>query len=139
MFFEFICYIQFLNLKMKPTFYMYSLLLNAFVFILCSANKILTDKKDAEWWRKAIIYQIYPRSFKDSNNDGIGDLKGVISKLDYLVFIGVKAIWLNPIYTSGGKDGGYDITSFVDIDPIFGTMADFDELIKQCHQKGILF
>ena len=118
---------------------MYSLLLNAFVFILCSANKILTDKKDAEWWRKAIIYQIYPRSFKDSNNDGIGDLKGVISKLDYLVFIGVKAIWLNPIYTSGGKDGGYDITSFVDIDPIFGTMADFDELIKQCHQKGILF
>lgn len=124
---------------MKPTFYIYSLLLNAFVFILCSANKILTDKKDAEWWRKAIIYQIYPRSFKDSNNDGIGDLKGVISKLDYLVFIGVKAIWLNPIYTSGGKDGGYDITSFVDIDPIFGTMADFDELIKQCHQKGILF
>ena len=89
-----------------------------------------------EWWKKAIIYQVYPRSFKDSNNDGIGDLKGVTSKLDYLATIGVTAIWLNPIYTSGGKDNGYDVASFVDIDPEYGTMADFDELVEECHKRG---
>jgi glycosidase len=117
----------------------YHLMLLFIISDISSANKILTNKKDVEWWKKSIIYQIYPRSFKDSNNDGIGDLKGVISKLDYLLFIGVNAIWLNPIYTSGSKDNGYDITSFVDIDPIFGTMEDFDELIKKCHQKGITY
>jgi len=89
-----------------------------------------------KWWQSGIIYQVYPRSFKDSNNDGYGDLAGVIEKLDYLKSIGVTAVWLNPIYPSGGKDGGYDISSFVEIDPLFGDMAIFDKLISECHKRS---
>ena len=89
------------------------------------------------WWRDGIIYQIYPRSFMDANNDGVGDLKGIITHLDYLADLGVDAIWLSPVYPSPDKDFGYDVSNYVDIDPRFGNMADFDELISAAHHRQI--
>ena len=93
-----------------------------------------TNKK---WWKEAIIYQIYPRSFKDSDGDGIGDLKGVISKLDYIKSLGVTAVWLNPIYSSPNDDNGYDVSDYQNIQKDFGTMDDFDALLKGLHLRGI--
>ncbi len=90
-----------------------------------------------KWWKEAVVYQIYPRSFKDSNGDGIGDLKGIISRLDYLKNLGVDVIWLSPIYTSPGKDNGYDISDYSNINPLFGGMADFDILLKGLHDRGM--
>lgn len=92
---------------------------------------------NAAWWKEAIVYQIYPRSFKDSNGDGVGDLRGVIEKLDYIQRLGVDVVWLNPIYESPNDDGGYDISDYYAIQPEFGTMADFDELLAGLHQRGI--
>lgn len=89
------------------------------------------------WWKEAVIYQIYPRSFKDSNGDGIGDLRGIITKLDYVARLGVDAIWLNPIFTSPNDDNGYDISDYRDIMADFGTMADFDELLHQMHLRKL--
>ncbi|MFN2213040.1 MAG: alpha-glucosidase [Anaerolineales bacterium] len=89
------------------------------------------------WWVKTTIYQIYPRSFKDSNQDGIGDLKGIISKLDYIKDLGFETIWLSPFFTSPQRDGGYDISHFLEIAPEYGQMADVDQLIDQVHQKGM--
>jgi hypothetical protein len=89
------------------------------------------------WWRGAVIYQIYPRSFYDANQDGIGDLPGIISKLDYIASLGVDAIWISPFFKSPMKDFGYDISDYRDIDPIFGTLADFDELIIKAHECNI--
>ncbi|WP_442794442.1 glycoside hydrolase family 13 protein [Pelobium manganitolerans] len=89
------------------------------------------------WWKEAVIYQIYPRSFKDSNGDGIGDLQGIISKLDYIARLGVDAIWLNPIFTSPNDDNGYDISDYRNIMADFGTMADFDELLHQMHLRKL--
>jgi oligo-1,6-glucosidase len=89
------------------------------------------------WWREAVIYQIYPRSFNDGNADGIGDLRGIIEKLDYIKSLGIDAVWLNPVYQSPGVDGGYDISDYRSLDPQFGTMDDFDELLKGLHQRGI--
>lgn len=86
-----------------------------------------------EWWRGAAIYQIYPRSFADTNGDGIGDIPGIISKLDYVASLGVDAIWLSPFFTSPMKDFGYDVADYCDVDPIFGTLADFDALIEKAH------
>lgn len=91
----------------------------------------------SEWWRGAVIYQIYPRSFKDTDNDGVGDLKGVIERLDYVASLGVDAIWLSPFFTSPMRDFGYDISDFCCIDPIFGTLADFDALIAKAHRLGV--
>ena len=88
-------------------------------------------------WGKRIIYQIYPRSFKDSNGDGIGDINGIAEKLDYLKDLGVDALWLSPIYQSPMHDFGYDISNYYDIDPIFGNLSDFDSLIKKAHGKDI--
>ena len=88
-----------------------------------------------EWWKTAVIYQCYPRSFKDSNGDGSGDLAGIVSKLDYLHDLGVEAVWLNPIFRSPKKDNGYDITDYMDIDPLYGTMADFKLLVSELHSK----
>ncbi len=87
-------------------------------------RRIPTD----QWWRHAVIYQIYPRSFADSNGDGIGDLQGIISRLPYLVSLGIDAIWLSPFYVSPHADAGYDVADYCDVDPIFGTLSDFDEL-----------
>jgi len=89
------------------------------------------------WWRDGIIYQIYPRSFADSNNDGLGDLPGITGKLDYLADLGVDALWLSPIYPSPDKDFGYDVSNYTDIDPRFGSLADFDLLLSEAHQRGI--
>lgn len=90
-----------------------------------------------KWWQKAVIYQIYPRSFSDSNGDGIGDLQGIISRLDYLETLGIDAIWLSPVFRSPQDDNGYDISDYQDIDPIFGSLSDMDELIQKAREKGI--
>jgi len=92
---------------------------------------------DPEWWQKTIIYQIYVRSFKDSNGDGIGDLNGVVEKIDYFKSINVGAIWLSPIFRSPQDDFGYDISNYMEIDPLFGTMKDFDNLRDALHNNGI--
>ena len=89
------------------------------------------------WWKEAVVYQVYPRSFMDSNGDGIGDLRGVINKLDYIRDLGADVIWLNPIYKSPNDDNGYDISDYRDIMDEFGTMADFDELLKKAHEKDL--
>ena len=89
------------------------------------------------WWRGAVVYQVYPRSLMDANNDGIGDIPGIISKLDYIASLGVDAIWVSPFFKSPMKDFGYDISDYRAIDPIFGTLADFDELIAKAHARGI--
>jgi oligo-1,6-glucosidase len=96
-----------------------------------------TPKNDSKWWKEAVVYQIYPRSFKDSDGDGVGDLKGIISKLDYVKSLGVDAVWLNPIYTSPNDDNGYDISNYREIMKDFGTMSDFDLLLKEMHKRGI--
>lgn len=89
------------------------------------------------WWKEQVIYQIYPRSFNDSNNDGIGDLPGIIEKLDYLKDLGVDIIWLSPVYPSPNDDNGYDISDYRDIHPEFGTMQDFDQLLEGLHNRGM--
>ena len=89
------------------------------------------------WWRSAVVYQIYPRSFQDSDGDGVGDIPGITSRLDYLAELGVDVIWLSPVYRSPQVDNGYDISDYTDIDPLFGTLADLDELIEAAHARGI--
>ena len=90
-----------------------------------------------KWWKEAVFYQIYPRSFYDTNDDGIGDLRGIIEKLDYLKDLGITALWLSPIYDSPNDDNGYDIRNYQDIMKEFGTMADFDELLEKAHERGM--
>jgi len=92
-----------------------------------------------KWWKEAVVYQIYPRSFKDSDGDGVGDLKGIISKLDYIKSLGVDVVWLNPIYSSPNDDNGYDISDYRNIMKEFGTMQDFDLMLKGMHDRGIKF
>ncbi|GAB4421818.1 MAG: alpha-glucosidase family protein [Anaerolineales bacterium] len=93
--------------------------------------------KEFLWWRDGVIYQIYPRSFADTTNNGLGDLPGITAKLDYLQELGVDALWLSPIYPSPDKDFGYDVSDYVDIDPRFGSLADFDLLLSEAHRRGI--
>ncbi|MBB3981831.1 alpha-glucosidase [Sphingobium fontiphilum] len=92
---------------------------------------------DTPWWKGAAIYQIYPRSFQDSNGDGIGDLPGITARLDHVARLGVDAIWISPFFTSPMRDFGYDIADYCDIDPIFGTLADFDALVARAHELGL--
>ena len=89
------------------------------------------------WWQRCVVYQIYPRSFMDSNGDGIGDLRGIIGKLDYLSALGIDVVWLSPVYPSPNDDNGYDISNYRDINPEFGTLADWDELVAALHDRGI--
>ena len=89
------------------------------------------------WWKESVIYQIYPRSFRDSNGDGIGDLPGITEKLDYLKELGVNVLWLSPVYRSPNDDNGYDISDYQAIMDEFGTMADFDTLLAQAHERGL--
>ena len=89
------------------------------------------------WWQNIVIYQIYPKSFKDSNGDGIGDIPGIIEKLDYLEELGIEAIWLSPLFKSPQADNGYDVSDYEDIDPLFGTLEDMEELIKEADKRGI--
>lgn len=115
----------------------------AFILLNLCMNKIYgqpVSQREAEqqkWWKEAVVYQIYPRSFKDNDGDGIGDLKGIISKLDYIKGLGVTVIWLNPIYRSPNDDNGYDVSDYRDIMREFGTMEDFDVLLKGLHTRGI--
>ena len=92
---------------------------------------------DLKWWESAVIYQIYPRSFNDSNDDGIGDLKGIAMRLDYIAGLGVDAIWISPFFQSPQKDFGYDVSDYCDINPDYGTLADFDDLIAKAHGLGL--
>ncbi len=93
--------------------------------------------KSAPWWQSAVIYQIYPRSFQDGRGTGVGDLRGIIQRLAYVVEFGANAIWINPIFKSPMADFGYDIADYRTIDPVFGDMADFDELIAAAHGHGL--
>lgn len=118
-------------------------ILIAAIMISCNdnnTNKAVSTTSDAistNWWKEAVVYQIYPRSFKDSDGDGVGDLKGIISKLDYVKSLGVDIVWLNPIYGSPNADNGYDISDYQSIMKEFGSMEDFDALLKGMHDRGI--
>lgn len=95
------------------------------------------SKRNVPWWQNGVIYQIYPRSFQDSTGNGLGDLQGIVRRLDYLQWLGVSAIWLTPVYLSPQVDNGYDVADYYAIDPLFGTMADFEALVHAAHQRGI--
>jgi alpha-glucosidase len=101
----------------------------------------VTSQKDAatgaDWWRQAVVYQVYPRSFADSDGDGLGDLKGIVSRVPYLAALGIDAVWLSPFYPSALADGGYDVDDYRDVDPQLGTLADFDEMTARLHDRGI--
>jgi len=129
---------------------MNKLIRSFFIIIFCfslfntSCNSISKEKEVAaadsvnkKWWKEAVIYQLYPRSFKDSDGDGVGDLKGIISELDYLKSLGIDAVWLNPIYGSPNDDNGYDVSDYRGIMKDFGTMEDFDALLKGLHERNI--
>jgi alpha-glucosidase len=92
---------------------------------------------DSPWWREAIIYQVYPRSFLDTNGDGVGDLPGITAKLEYIAGLGVDIVWISPFFKSPMKDFGYDVSDYCDVDPLFGSLADFDRLIAQAHSLGL--
>ena len=94
-------------------------------------------KNQAKWWQSAVFYQIYPRSFADGNGDGIGDLKGIIQKLDYLKNLGIDAIWLSPHFPSPYVDCGYDVSDYRGVAPEYGTMEDFKEFLRGAHDRGI--
>jgi len=122
--------------KTIPVVFLLVIFLNA-----CDQNSKTGQKDrstlDRKWWKEATVYQIYPRSFKDSDGDGVGDLKGIISKLDYIKSLGVDVIWLNPIYSSPNDDNGYDVSDYRNIMKDFGTMEDFDALLKGMHERGL--
>lgn len=123
-----------------------SLSILAFALLFCFLAAAITiialtpscnTQDKLEWWKTTVIYQCYPRSFKDSSGDGNGDLVGIISKVDYLHDLGVEAMWLNPIFRSPQKDNGYDVSNYTDIDPLYGTMTDLKQLLSQLHSKGM--
>ena len=95
------------------------------------------QQKQPRWWQTGVVYEIYPRSFADANGDGTGDLAGIAGRLDYLAWLGVDAIWIAPFYPSPMADFGYDVADYTDVDPLFGSMADFDALLAAAHDRGI--
>ncbi|HZM22682.1 MAG TPA: alpha-amylase family glycosyl hydrolase, partial [Anaerolineales bacterium] len=98
----------------------------------------MPDNNNYQWWQTGVIYQIYPRSYQDSNGDGVGDLAGIIQRLDYLSdTLGTDAIWLSPIYPSPMHDFGYDVANYTDIHPLFGRLEDFDRLLNETHRRGM--
>jgi oligo-1,6-glucosidase len=99
--------------------------------------KEMYHMNNSKWWQQAVIYQVYPKSFQDSNQDGLGDLRGIISRLDYIKQLGADVIWLNPVYKTANIDGGYDISDYQSINPDLGTMSDFDALVTEAHQRGL--
>ncbi len=102
-----------------------------------STTKTAATAKTTDWWRGAVIYQVYPRSFQDTNGDGIGDIKGITDRLPYIASLGVDAIWLSPFFTSPMADMGYDVSDYCDVDPMFGTLADFDAMMNEAHRLGL--
>jgi len=102
-----------------------------------TTKKASAQNNNRKWWKEAVVYQIYPRSFKDTDGDGVGDLKGIISKLDYIKSLGIDVVWLNPIFSSPNDDNGYDISDYQNIMKEFGTMKDFDDMLKGMHQRKI--
>lgn len=109
----------------------------ASIVFLLTIVPLKSQVQDSDWWKHSVVYQIYPKSFKDSNNDGVGDIQGVISKLGHLKSSGVTVCWLSPIYKSPQVDDGYDISDFRDVDEIFGTLDDFDQLVANATELGI--
>jgi alpha-glucosidase len=105
--------------------------------MLAETDKIALTESDAPWWKGAAIYQIYPRSFADTNGDGVGDLPGITKHLDYVASLGVDAIWLSPFFTSPMRDFGYDVADYRAVDPVFGSLADFDALVERTHELGL--
>ena len=97
----------------------------------------MLDKTKRGWWKSAVFYQIYPKSFQDTNGDGLGDIPGIIQRLDYLEKLGIDGIWLSPVYDSPQVDNGYDISDYRGIWPPFGTLADMEELIREAKKRGI--
>ena len=93
---------------------------------------------DRPWWKSAVVYQVYPRSFMDADGDGVGDLRGIRSRLDHLERLGVDVVWLSPVYRSPQDDNGYDISDYQDIDSTFGTLEDFDALLEAVHDRGMM-
>ncbi len=91
----------------------------------------------SDWWRGCVIYQIYPRSFQDSNGDGVGALPGILARIEHVANLGVDAIWLSPFFTSPMADMGYDVSNYKDVDPLFGSLKDFDTLIDHAHNLGL--
>src|SRR6202163_2524481 len=122
-----------------------SLMLRVLFFVLCmtpvgagaQSKADAVDREGHQWWQHAVFYEIYPRSFADSNNDGVGDLKGITSKLDYLKDLGVDAIWIAPCFPSQQVDFGYDVSDYENIDPMYGTLADFDRLVAEGKKRNI--
>lgn len=122
-----------------------------FILISCSSSEQTSEKvanrqeseivnsQERKWWKEGIVYQIYPRSFNDSDGDGIGDIQGIIEKLDYIESLGISMVWLNPFLASPNADNGYDVSDYRAIHPDFGTMEDFDEMLKGFHDRGIKF
>ena len=104
---------------------------------IVNADLAHLSPKDPDWWRQSVVYQIYPRSFADANGDGLGDLRGIISRVPYLQSLGIDAVWLSPFYPSPLADGGYDVDDYRNVDPKLGTMDDFDALAKAAHADGI--
>ena len=109
---------------------------------LPAAGSIQAPMADSEffatqWWQTGVIYQVYPRSFQDTNGDGVGDLQGITARLDYLAGLGVDAVWISPIYPSPMEDFGYDVADYTGIDPLFGTLTDFDALLEAAHGRGL--
>ena len=92
---------------------------------------------DLAWWQRGIVYQVYPRSFQDGDGDGTGDLRGITSRLGHLAWLGVDAVWISPVYPSPMTDFGYDVADYCGIDPLFGTLEDFDALLGEAHRLGL--
>ena len=93
--------------------------------------------REHPWWERGVVYQVYPRSFQDSDGDGVGDLRGIESRIDYIAALGVDAVWLSPIFPSPMADFGYDVADFCGIEPMFGTLDDFDRLLAAAHERGL--
>ena len=102
-----------------------------------SSRPVSPARNDEHWWRQAVVYQVYPRSFADASGDGIGDVRGITSRADYLASLGVDAVWVSPFYPSALADGGYDVDDYRDVDPVLGTLEDFDELVAALHARGV--
>ena len=124
-------------MKFRTNFRMLVILMAVIGFCVSTDQTTAQDTSRQPWWQHAVFYEVYPRSFDDSNGDGIGDLNGITSKLDYLHDLGVDAIWITPCFPSPQVDFGYDITDYDNIDPMYGTLADFDRLVGEAKKRNI--